>query len=58
MTEQEIYEELLSELDWEDEKYILVDYDTEQAEVKFRWEYAHESTSEADSVFRKNLPDR
>lgn len=49
--------DFLEQLDEEDRKYILVDYECEEAETKFRWEYMHESTSEADSVFRRIYPD-
>lgn len=55
--QKQFYEDLLSDLDLEDEKYIIVDYDVEKPEVRFRWEYAHESSSEHDSVFRKILPE-
>lgn len=43
----------LSVLDIEDESYVIVDYDAEKIEPKFRWEYAHESCTEFGSVFRK-----
>jgi hypothetical protein len=50
--------DFLERLDDEDRKFVLVDYETEEVEVKFRWEYQCESTSEADSVFRKIYPDQ
>jgi hypothetical protein len=53
MKEDIDWEELLFELDLEDEKFIIVDYDNEKIEPKFRWEYAHESVTESDSVFRR-----
>lgn len=49
--------DFLEQLDEDDRKYILVDYEQEDIEVKFRWEYMHESTSEPDSIFRKIYPD-
>ena len=60
MKQQEIYKEVseyLEQLDEEDKKHILVNYDVEELEPRFRWEYAHESCSEHDSVFRTILPD-
>ena len=50
--------DFLEQLDDEDRKHILVDYETEEVEAKFRWEYQCESVSEADSVFRKIYPDK
>lgn len=50
--------ELLEQLDEEDKKHILINYDEEETEVAFRWEYAHESCSEIDSVFRHVYPDK
>jgi hypothetical protein len=49
--------EFLEQLDEEDRKFVLVDYETEEAETSFRWEYQCESLSEADSVFRRIYPD-
>lgn len=57
---EEIYKEtvdFLEQMDDEDLKHILVDYESEGVEVSFRWEFQHESCSEADSVFRKIYPD-
>lgn len=54
---EEIYEEILNELDESDERFILVDFEQEKPELLFRWEYAHESLTEADSVFRINFAD-
>lgn len=51
-------DEFLEELDEEDEKRIIVDYEVEKVEPRFRWEYAHESSTEVGSVFRRNWPDR
>lgn len=51
--QENIYEEILSELDEEDEKRIIVDYEVEKAEPAFRWEYAHEHLTEYGSIFRK-----
>lgn len=56
-----IYKEtvdFLEQMDDEDRKHVLVDYETEEVETKFRWEFMHESASEADSVFRKIMPDQ
>lgn len=53
MKEEIDWEEVLSELDDIDEKFIVVDYEIEKIEPKFRWEYAHESLTEGDSVFRR-----
>jgi hypothetical protein len=50
--------EFLEQLDEEDRKFVLVDYETEEVEVQWRFEYQHESTTEADSVFRKIMPER
>lgn len=58
MKEEIDWEEILSELDLEDEKFIIVDYDNEKPEIKFRWEYQFEHLTEGDSVFRKILHDR
>lgn len=49
-------EEQYNNLDSFDLRYILEDED-EQQEIRFRWEYAHESTTQSDSIFRKILPD-
>lgn len=48
------YEDL-QELDDEDSEAVLLS-DEEIHEAVFRWEYALESLSELDSVFKKNLP--
>lgn len=48
-----LYEELLNELDEEDEKRVLINYEVEKVEPRFRWEFQHESITEYDSVFRK-----
>lgn len=45
-----------NELDEQDLKYILEE-ECETREIKFRWEWAHESLSESDSIFRRILPD-
>lgn len=58
MKEKELYEDILSDLDAEDEKYIIIDYDNEYTEPSWRWEYSHESLTEADSIFRRILPDK
>ena len=58
--QDQIYKDVLDfleQLDDEDRKHILVDYETEEIEVKFRFEFQHESCSEADSVFRKIYSD-
>lgn len=57
MTELELYEELLSDLDQLDEAFIVIDYDVEKPEVKFRWEYAFEGLTNHDSPFKKIYPD-
>ena len=49
--------DFLEQLDDEDRKHILIDYECEEVEVKFRFEFMHESCSEADSVFRRVYPD-
>ena len=43
--------DFLEQLDEEDRKHILVDYETEEVEPNFLWEYAFESTTEIDSIF-------
>lgn len=48
------YEDL-QELDDEDSDAVLLS-DEEIHEAVFRWEYGHESVTELDSVFKKNLP--
>lgn len=53
----EIYKEVLdflNQLDEEDKKFILVNYDEEEVEPTFRFEYQFESITESDSVFKKN----
>lgn len=57
MTHEEI-EDFLKDLDDDDLKHIIVNYDEETIEQKFRWEFQHEGLSELDSVFRKIMPDR
>lgn len=51
-------DEYLEELDFDDEKRIIIDFEKEKPEPRFRWEYAHESITEIGSVFRDNWPDR
>ena len=51
---EEIYKDVvdfLEQMDDEDRKHILVDYETEEVEPDFMWEYAHESLTEIDSIF-------
>lgn len=53
----EIYKEVLDfleQLDEEDKKFILINYDEEEVEPTFRFEYQFESITESDSVFKKN----
>lgn len=53
----EIYKEVmdfLEQLDEEDKKFILINYDEEEVESTFRFEYQFESITESDSVFKKN----
>lgn len=45
-----------NDLDSFDLHYILEE-DEELKETKFRWEWAHESLTEAESVFRSIFPD-
>lgn len=57
MSNQDIYKEVLDfleQLDEEDKKFILVNYDEEEVEPTFRFEYQFESLTESDSVFKKN----
>ena len=57
MKNDEIYKEVLDfleQLDEEDKKFILVNYDEEEVEATFRFEYQFESLTESDSVFKKN----
>lgn len=57
MKNDEIYKEVLDfleQLDEEDKKFILVNYDEEEVEATFRFEYQFESITESDSVFKKN----
>ena len=44
--------DFLEQLDEQDRKFILVDYDIEEPEPDFLWEYCYESSTEIDSVFR------
>ena len=44
--------DFLEQLDEQDKKFILIDYDIEEPEPDFLWEYCHESSTEIDSVFR------
>ena len=56
MNKQEVYREVLDfleQLDEEDRKHILVNYDEEEIEPTFRFEYQFESLTESDSIFRK-----
>jgi len=55
MTEQELYF-LVSDFDEEDIRYIILE-DEEIQEVKFRWEYQHESITETDSPFKRIVSD-
>ena len=55
MTEQELYF-LVSDFDEEDIKYIILE-DEEIQEIKFRWEYQHESITETDSPFKRIVSD-
>lgn len=60
MSEDEVYKEVLDyleQLDEEDKRFILVNYDEEEAEPTFRWEYQFESLTESDSVFSKRKHD-
>lgn len=57
MNDEINWEDVISDLDKEDEQFIVIDYDIEKSEVRFRWEYAHESLSEGDSVFKTIYPD-
>lgn len=53
----EVYKEVLDfleQLDEEDKRFILVNYDEEEVEPTFRFEYQFESLTESDSVFKKN----
>lgn len=50
-------DEWLEALDEDDLRYILLDFDEEEAEATFRWEYQHEGLSTFDSVFKKIMPD-
>ena len=53
----EVYNEVLEfleQLDEEDKRFILVNYDEEEIEPAFRFEYQFESLTESDSVFKKN----
>ena len=57
MKNDEIYKEVLDfleQLDEEDKKFILVNYDEEEVEPTFRFEYQFESLTESDSIFKKN----
>ena len=44
--------EFLEQLDEQDKRFILIDYDIEEPEPDFLWEYSQESITEIDSVFR------
>mgnify|MGYP002662824535 CR=1 FL=1 len=53
----EVYKEVLEfleQLDEEDKRFILVNYDEEEIEPTFRFEYQFESLTETESIFRKN----
>ena len=60
MNENEVYKEVLDyleQLDEDDKRFILVNYDEEEVEPTFRWEYQFESLTESDSVFSKRKHD-
>lgn len=60
MSEDEVYKEVLDyleQLDEDDKRFILVNYDEEEVEPTFRWEYQFESLTESDSVFSKRKHD-
>ena len=44
--------DFLEQLDEQDKRFILINYDIEEPEPDFLWEYSHESVTEIDSVFR------
>ena len=46
--------DFLEQLDEEDKRFILVNYDEEEIEPTFRFEYQFESLTESDSIFKKN----
>ena len=53
----EIYKEVLDfleQLDEDDKRFILINYDEEEIEPTFRFEYQFESLTESDSIFKKN----
>ena len=53
----EIYREVLDfleQLDEDDKRFILINYDEEEIEPTFRFEYQFESLTESDSIFKKN----
>ena len=53
----EIYKEVLDfleQLDEDDKRFILINYDEEEIEPTFRFEYQFESLTETDSIFKKN----
>ena len=57
MNNEETYKEVLDfleQLDEEDKRFILINYDEEEVEPTFRFEYQFESLTEIDSVFKKN----
>lgn len=59
MKNDDTYKEVLDyleQLDEEDKRFILVNYDEEEVESTFRFEYQFESLTESDSVFRKIRP--
>ena len=49
---QKEVKDFLEQLDEQDKKFILIDYDIEEPEPDFLWEYCYESSTEIDSVFR------
>lgn len=60
MNENEVYREVLDyleQLDEDDKRFILVNYDEEEVEPTFRFEYQFESLTESDSVFSKRKHD-
>lgn len=60
MNENEVYKEVLDyleQLDEDDKRFILVNYDEEEVEPTFRFEYQFESLTESDSVFSKRKHD-
>lgn len=57
MNDEGTYKEVLDfleQLDEEDKRFILINYDEEEVEPTFRFEYQFESLTESDSVFKKN----